>query len=140
MRIIWPTFHYISRSIVTKSSFVSVIVIFILYAVGIRLIHSSVLPRNSLQATFATFQMIGNSFLTLLSMICILLPFLIIFSQTFLRAISGGLHGLGSFKKYCELDCMFAHKYHRFYTRLFSSRLFFSLLCAFISPNKSERI
>lgn len=90
MKKFWPTFHYISRSILTKSSFVSVIVIFILYAVGIRLIHSSVLPRNSLQATFATFQMIGNSFLTLLSMICILLPFLIIFSQTFLRAISGG--------------------------------------------------
>ena len=90
MKKIWPTFHYISRSIVTKSSFAFVIVIFILYVVGIRFIHATVLPRNSLQATFGTFQMFGNSFLTLLSMICVLLPFLIIFSQTFQRAISSG--------------------------------------------------
>ncbi len=90
MKKIWPTFHYISRSIVTKSSFAFVIVIFILYALGIRMIHSSVLPRNSLQATFATFQMFGYSLLTLLSMICVLLPFLIIFSQTFQQAISSG--------------------------------------------------
>lgn len=90
MKKIWPTFHYISRSIVTKSSFAFVIVIFILYAVGIRFIHATVLPRHTLQATFGTFQMFGNSLLTLLSMICILLPFLIIFSQTFQRAISGG--------------------------------------------------
>lgn len=86
----WPTFHYLSRIYLTKSYFAIVFIIFILYALGIRLIQSTVLPRNPIQATLATFQMVGSSFLTLLSMICILLPFLIIYSQIFHQAISNG--------------------------------------------------